>query len=150
MDPNFYIFFYELILVENGRKWLGKWSKCSKLIVKSSHNVPKCTEMSQNVHFRRIVVRTDLFLQYLGDIHIGIVSPYWSSYSPCTREYPMLFVNLEMNSTFLSQGLCAFGCSLVNKSVKTSWIWLCYSEKLYIGKMFRICWTKREHGKDQV
>ena len=31
-----------------------KWSKCSKLVLKSS-------KLSQNVHFRRIVVRTDLF-----------------------------------------------------------------------------------------
>ena len=32
--------------------------KSSKL----SRNVPKCRKMSQNVHFRRIVVRTDLFI----------------------------------------------------------------------------------------
>ena len=37
---------------ENGRKWLGKQSKCSKLVKKSSElsqNVPKCPKMSQNV-----------------------------------------------------------------------------------------------------
>ena len=64
---------------ENGRKWLGKQSKCSKLVKKSSElsqNVPKCPKlsqnpkMSQNVHFRRIVVRTDLFyLTLLPTLH---------------------------------------------------------------------------------
>ena len=32
--------------------------KCPKM----SQNVPKCPKMSQNAHFRRIVVRTDLFV----------------------------------------------------------------------------------------
>ena len=46
------VFFNEPIMEENGRKWLGKRSKCSKLVVKSSklsHNVPNCPKMSKNV-----------------------------------------------------------------------------------------------------
>ena len=37
--------------------------KCPKL----SQNVPKCPKMSQNAHFRRIVVRTDLFYHKLHE-----------------------------------------------------------------------------------
>ena len=46
------VLFNEPIMRENGRKWLGKQSKCSKLVSKSSglsQNVPKCPRMSQNV-----------------------------------------------------------------------------------------------------
>ena len=35
-----------------------------------SQNIPKCPKMSQNVHFRRIVVRTDSF--YAGKNFLGL------------------------------------------------------------------------------
>ena len=49
--------FNEPLLGEDGRKWLGKPSKCSKLVKDSS-------ESSQNVQFRRIVVRMDFLGLY--------------------------------------------------------------------------------------
>ena len=40
------VFFNEPIMGENGRKWLGKQSKCSKLVEKVFRIVPKCPKMS--------------------------------------------------------------------------------------------------------
>ena len=59
------VFFNEPIMGENGRKGLGKQSKCSKLVIKSSElskNFPNCPKISQYVHFRRIVVQMDLLM----------------------------------------------------------------------------------------
>ena len=58
------VFFNEPIMRENGRKRLGKQSKCSKVQTrpKDFQIVPKCPKMSQNVQLKHIVVRMDLFL----------------------------------------------------------------------------------------
>ena len=53
--PSRVFFLNEPMIGENGLKGLGKQSECSKL-------VKKLSELSQNVHFRRIVVRMDLFM----------------------------------------------------------------------------------------
>ena len=49
--------------------------KCLKL----SQNVPKCHKMSQNAHFRRIVVRTDLFFFSLQEMDLEDLYffPFW-------------------------------------------------------------------------
>ena len=58
------ISYNEPIMDENGQEGLGKPSKWSKLVKKSSElsqNVPRCPKMSTS-EFRRIIVRMDLLL----------------------------------------------------------------------------------------
>ena len=70
-------------MVQTRQKVFRIVSKCPKM----SQVVPNCLKMSQNAHFRRIVVRTDLFFLYFFLFYRLSFSS-----SPSTLAMPSIFL----------------------------------------------------------
>ena len=99
-----------------GRKWLGKQSKCSKLVKTRSKSLSNCPKMSKNVHFRRIVVRTNMITAstfYSWSVRPPVTLSSRHGQTRLRNSSKFVEINKTIQSTFFLQ------CSkLVKKSTE--------------------------------
>ena len=127
--------------VNFGRKWaeMTEQSKCSKLVWKSSklsQNVLKCPKMSQHVHFRRIVVRTDLLFSCLDYFSILIQKTPQSCYAWVTYH----------------DSICTNWSRLVDRLECKCRFWFLHNCQEKVGVWancrFEVVWEYKENGKN--